>query len=144
MGCTKIHARLEARNHGLNLAINGEMVCRIILELIREKKKIKSYNIGTFANPRSNKVEPPPPPRHDAILLPDKLLSYAPSDVVQVDTMYVRTPTNRFWYLVNPICIYSKLSFSHIFEAHTAENSAYLLEKMLQDTPFDVPAVQTD
>ena len=140
-GGMKIHARFEAIDHGLDMVINRSMVCRIISELIREKK-IKSYYSGKFAKPRSNEVETPP--RHHAIPVPDKLRSYAPGDVVQVDTMYVRTPSNRFWYQVNATCIYSRLSFSHIFEAHTAANSAYLLEKMLRDAPFEVRAVQTD
>ena len=124
-GGMKIHARLEAVDHGLDMAVNRSMVCRIISELIREKK-IKSYYSGTFAMPRTNEVETPP--RHHAVPLPEKLISYAPGDVVQVDTMYVRTPSNRFWYQVNAICIYSRLSFSHIFEAHTAKNSAYHLK----------------
>ena len=130
---TKIHARFEARDQGLDRAINRSMVCRVISELIREKK-LKLYSSGIFAKPRGNEVEPPP--SHHAIPLPDKLLSYAPSDVVQGDMMNVSTLSNRFWYQVNPTCIYSRLSFSHIFEAHTAGNSAYLLKKMLQDTPL--------
>ena len=136
-GGMKIHARFD----GLDQAINRSMVCRIISELTREKK-IKSFYSGTFAKPRTNEVETPS--RHHAIPLPDNLKSYAPGDVVQADTMYVRTPSNRFFYQVNAICIYSKLSFSHIFEAHTTKNSAYLLKKMLQNAPFEVRAVQTD
>ena len=123
----KIHARMENLDNDPDMAINRLMVCRIISELIREKK-IKSYYSGTFAKPRGNEVEPPP--RHHAIPLPDNLLSYALGDVVQVDAMYVRIPSNRFWNQVNTTCIYSRLSFSHIFEAHTAEISAYLLEKI--------------
>ena len=61
----------------------------------------QSHYSGTFAKPRANEVETPP--RHHAIPLPDKLQSYAPGNVVQMDTMYVRTPSNRFWYQVYPM-----------------------------------------
>ena len=93
-GGMKIHARID----GLDMAINRSMVCQIISELTREKK-IKSFYSGAFAKPRTNEVETTP--LHHAIPLPANLKSYAPGDVVQVDTMYVRTPSNQFFYQVN-------------------------------------------
>ena len=62
------------------------MVCRIISELIREKN-IKSYYSGTFAKKRTTDTEKAP--RAYGTPLPDELTNSAPSDVVQIDTMYV-------------------------------------------------------
>ena len=72
------------------------------------------------------------------------LTSNAPSEVVQIDTMDVHNGQNRFLYQINATCIYSKLSVAHVFEAHTVNNSAYLLKKLLQRVLFDVQAVQID
>ncbi len=136
-GGKKLHTYMER----LGYEIKRSKVCRIISELIREKK-IKSYYSGTFAKARDSNTGKAP--RTYAIPLPELLISSWPGEVVQIDTLHFRVGPDRFLYIVNAICIYSKLAFSHVFEAHTAKNSAYLLKKLIRRAPFEVQAVQTD
>ena len=133
--------KLQTYMENLGHEIKVSKVCRIISELIREKK-IKSYYSGTFAKPRNSQTGKAL--RAYAIALPEGLRSFGPGEVVQIDTLYFRVGPNRYIYIVNAICIYSKLAFSHVFEAHTAKNSAYLLKKLIRRAPFEVQAVQTD
>ena len=137
-GGNKIHAFFK---HFGNLTTSRSMVGRIISELIREKK-IKSNYSETFAKKHTTNTKKAP--RVYATPLSNELTSNAPGDIVQINTMYVHKGPNRFLYQINATCIYSKLSFSHVFEALTAKNAAYLLEKVLRRAPFEVRAVQTD
>ena len=120
-GAKKLHKYME----NLNIDISFEKVCRMISELNSEKK-IKSHYSGTFAKERTSNTGKAP--RVQATPRPVELTSNALGEVVQVDTMYVRTGPKRFLYHVNATCIYSKLSYVNILEAHTAKNSAYLLK----------------
>ena len=131
-GGKKIHAFFK---HFGDLTTSRSMVGRIISVLIREKK-IKSTYSGIFAKKRTTDTEKAP--RVYTTPLPNELTSSAPGDVVQIDTMCVHKGQNSFLYQINATCIYSKLSFSHVFEALTAKNVAYLLQKVLRRAPFEV------
>lgn len=119
--------------HFCDLTTICSMVYCIISELIREKK-IKSYYSGAFAKKRSTNTEKAP--RAYATPRPNELTSSTPSDVVQIDTMYVHKGQYRFLYLINATCINSKLSFLQVFKAHTANSLENLLKNVLRRAPF--------
>ena len=83
-------------------------------------------------------------PRHYAKRLPK---GQKPKDVgatIQIDTVHVELPDGRRLYHLNAICPISKFCWAMAFEDHGAKSASIFLERVLDNTPFKIKAIQTD
>ena len=83
-------------------------------------------------------------PRHYATRLPKGHKPQGVGEIIQLDTVHVELPDGRKLYHINAICPISRFCWGMAFEDHGAKSASVFLEKILDNAPFKIHAIQTD
>ncbi len=118
--------------------VSSSTVGRIILYLKRR---------GVLREPlrgKRIKVTKKKAPRPYAQRKPKGYAVQSPGDLVEIDTLDIRPLPGKVYKQFTATCVLSRFSFAEVYSQATANLARRFLEKLLQESPFPIRAIQVD